>query len=702
MTLFAFLLSAAVGGGCVVAWRERPKTAAAIGLVATAVCLLAAIVMPVDASLTVGQTILQVDAYARLFLVAGSLTLLVSQVVGLAHGWQRELPLATLGALGLIGVALTVGTPAAAMLIVAAAGTFVVIASLERAISMPAVRAAASGFRLAAIAGFMGLVAMAMTGDDPIFVAPDVLAGATLMMAAAVAIRVGAIPLHAPVARLIERARTAALPLLAAWVPAAFAVVALGWTSTIVAIGATTPVVLVVVAFGVLTIALASTVVLIDDDLVRWLGYGVIADGGFVLLALAGNSVSTISAGLAWLVCFALARSIVACVLLGFQGAFDARRTRELEGWLRRTPVLGAALLGALVIGFGIPGTIPWQVRLELAEGALGQQLGVALVAVGLLPLVPIARLAWNGIRPIGDVVAAGKSERFVAPPRTEAIDGAQTTQPEVAAEPGAAAAESEAVPEVVVPSEIATEAPAPQGDVTPEISATTSQTLEPEVSAATIPPLEPEVPDTLWAAADARASAEAAVEVAPAPTREVAPAEAPLAAGAQPAAEAQPTSEAPLVAEAPAVVESTAPKVAEPLPVSTLSSSGRAVRAARKASQPTITGPTGPGTAGTPAGDGGSADAGPPAAPSAPPPIEPPRRERLLASIRRAGTSASTSAEPLRHALRDLPAVWALDRTLIASLATLLLALVGLAFAADLVGLGSAAGLGAAATPTP
>ena len=600
MTLFAFLLSAAVGGGCVVAWRERPKTAAAIGLVATAVCLLAAIVMPVDASLTVGQTILQVDAYARLFLVAGSLALLVSQVVGLAHGWQRELPLATLGALGLIGVALTVGTPAAAMLIVAAAGTFVVIASLERAISMPAVRAAASGFRLAAIAGFMGLVAMAMTGDDPIFVAPDVLAGATLMMAAAVAIRVGAIPLHAPVARLIERARTAALPLLAAWVPAAFAVVALGWTSTIVAIGATTPVVLVVVAFGVLTIALASTVVLIDDDLVRWLGYGVIADGGFVLLALAGNSVSTISAGLAWLVCFALARSIVACVLLGFQGAFDARRTRELEGWLRRTPVLGAALLGALVIGFGIPGTIPWQVRLELAEGALGQQLGVALVAVGLLPLVPIARLAWNGIRPIGDVVAAGKSERFVAPPRTEAIDGSQATQPGVAAEPGAAASASEAVPEVVVPSEIPTETPAPQVDVTPEISATTSQALEPEVSAATIPPLEPEVPDTLWAAADARASAEAAIDVAPATTGEAASGEGPRAAAASPAAEVRPEVEAAPQPEAKSV------------PVDTLSSTGRAVRAARKASQPTIAAPTGVGTGGAPAGDSGSGDAGP------------------------------------------------------------------------------------------
>jgi hypothetical protein len=42
-------------------------------------------------------------------------------------------------------------------------------------------------------------------------------------------------------------------------------------------------------AIGLLTITLPSAVVLIDD-LVRWLGYGIIADGGFVLLALAGDS----------------------------------------------------------------------------------------------------------------------------------------------------------------------------------------------------------------------------------------------------------------------------------------------------------------------------------------------------------------------------------------------------------------------------
>ncbi len=709
MALFAFLLFAALGGTGVVALRERPKPAAALGLLATGACLLAAVAMPQDASLSIGSTTLKADGYVRLFLVAAPFALLVSQVVGLAHGWQRELPLATLGALGLVGVALTVGTPAAAMLTVAAAGTFVVIASLERAISMPAVRAAAAGFRLAVVAGFMGLVAMAITGDDPIFVAPDVLAGATLLMAAAVGIRVGAVPAHAPVARLIERARTAALPLLAAWVPAAFAVVALGWTATIVALGATTPIVLVVVAFGVLTIALASSVVLIDDDLVRWLGYGVIADGGFVLLALAGDRPTAISAGLAWLVCFALARSIMACVVLGFQGAFDARRTRELEGWLRRMPLLGLALLAALIVGYGLPGTLTWQVRLDLAQGALGEPLGTALVAVALLPLVPMARLAWNGIRPQGAVVAAGGSERFTLPPRTE--DAALAPRPEAADQGTPVALDAAAwMPRPWIPPSRSTPKPRPPSPQLPKRRArwarrcrrSRCRSWRPKAPGprATSAGARPPAPTRLWGAAEA----EAHDRDAPEP-------DAPSGRARTCGCRARPRG---CRAHAPAPDPSgdQVPRDIEPSPEagSTLSRRGRAARAARATGQPTVMEPSrveAEGSSRAETAVAGSTDAegathatDERAAPSASPRAA--RRPSTMAAMRRAGSTASTSLGPIRHALRDLPAIWALDRTLVASLATLLLALVGLAYATDLVGLGVAAGFSVAGSSAP
>ena len=699
MTLFAFFLAAAAGGGGVVALRERPRAAAAIGLLATGLCLLAAVAISPSTSLAIGSTTLQVDAYVRLFLVAASVGLLVSQVVGLAHGWQRELSLATLGALGLIGVALTVGTPAAAMLTVAAAGTFVVIASLERAVSMPAVRAAASGFRLAVIAGFMGLVAMAITGDDPIFVSPDVLAGAILLMAAAVAIRIGAIPLHAPLARLIERAKTAALPLLAAWVPAAFAVVALAWTATIVSLGATSPVAIVVVAVGVLTITLASAVVLIDDDLVRWLGYGIIADGGFVLLALAGNSTGAIASGLAWLVCFALARTIGACVILGLQGAYDARRTRELEGWLRRTPLLGVALVGALIIGFGIPGTLSWQVRLDLAQGALGEPLGMALVLIALLPLLPMARLAWVGVLRPGDVVAAGKSERFLLPAAGEPVlassstaeaEPAATVGTETAVMAAAASATVEPAGDAGPRPDVALAEPGsdtrtePAIEVGPETAVARSDAVASEDATSPASPIVPDAAaDTLWASADASPGADeqtmgVATTAAPSPE--------PEGAASGSAATGQPTD---------------TPSDVERAPGMTLSTRGRMARAARKASQPTI-------VVAQPADADGDrvSDDGPPPAPEPTGAGGPSRGERSMASLRRAATSASTSAGPFRRVLDDLPAVWALDRTLIASIAILALALVGLAFATDLVGLGAAAGaaagVGVEGSPAP
>jgi hypothetical protein len=69
---------------------------------------------------------------------------------------------------------------------------------------------------------------------------------------------------------------------------------------------------------------------------------------------------------------------------------------------------------------------------------------------------------------------------------------------------------------------------------------------------------------------------------------------------------------------------------------------------------------------------------------------------------LRRAVESTAARNGPIRAALRDLPAVWALDRTLIASLALLLLAAVALAVAFDLVGLGAAADLAAGVPPAP
>jgi hypothetical protein len=364
-----------------------------------------------------------------------------------------------------------------------------------------------------------------------------------------------------------------------------------------------------------------------------------------------------------------------------------------------------------------LPGTLSWQVRLDLAQGALGDQLGLALVAVALLPLVPVARLMWTGIRPLGTIVAAGGSERFAPPPRMEDAVGASLTEGQssdvtattgeiaspaisesadvaqasvIAPVPAEAAQASTIAPELTDAPGIPAIAPEPMPGPAPRV------TLEPAAAGATagVTTAGGPVTDTIWAsesgtdtlwASGPRSNDDDAITgrgFARQPSSD-AESEAPSPAPGSPAAPEPSTPEAP---SRPADVPSAA----------TLSSSGRAVRAARKASQPTIAGPASPDEP-----EALTVEAAPTGRVSTPSP-RPPGWEPALTWLRSARAAAAAAAGPLRHALRDLPALWALDRTLIASLATLVLALVGLAFAIDVVGLGSAAGLATASTPVP
>ncbi len=80
--------------------------------------------------------------------------------------------------------------------------------------------------------------------------------------------------------------------------------------------------------------------------------------------------------------------------------------------------------------------------RLDLAQGALGEPLGMALVLIALLPLLPMARLAWVGVLRPGDVVAAGKSERFLLPaPQEPELSSSSMAEAEPAATVGVASA---------------------------------------------------------------------------------------------------------------------------------------------------------------------------------------------------------------------------------------------------------------------
>lgn len=413
MTLFIFLAAAAVGGGVALALRHRLSSVAGIGAATLALCCLLALFMPAGTALAVGDAHLLVTPYAQWLILAASGALLVAQIGGMANGGPRNLPLATLAGLGAATAAVTLTEAAPAILAVTAAGLAGVIATLGNSVSMPTLRVAADGLRLLALAGLLGLAGIAIVGAAAADLAPELVGAGVLAVGAAVAVRLGAVPVHMPAARLVESARLAAVPLVAIWLPIAFAAIGLGWMETTLnATGAATPVAhLVLAVVGGVTIALAGAVALLDDDLARLLGYGLIADGGFVMLTAASSDPAVFGAARIWLICMALSRTVMAAALLSLQGSLGTRHVRELGGWLRRMPLTGASLLAAGIVGVGLPTTLPFEARRLLAVSALGEPLGLLALAFGALPLVGLARLAWVGVQAPDLAVAEARGE---------------------------------------------------------------------------------------------------------------------------------------------------------------------------------------------------------------------------------------------------------------------------------------------------
>jgi NADH:ubiquinone oxidoreductase subunit 2 (subunit N) len=399
--LFTVLLIAAAGAGGTLALRHRPTAVAAVGLLALAAVCLAAMVVPSGETLAVADAHLAMSAYARWFIVAAAGALFVVELAGIVHGSLRHLPLAALAGIGAVAAALTLTEPAAAILAATAAGLVGVVATLGEPVSMPTLRVTADGLRLVAVAGLLGLAGVAVVGTSTAHPSPQIVGAAVLAVGGAAAVRLGAFPLHIPTARLVETARLAAVPLVAAWLPAAFAAIALGWIETAAAAtGAATPTAHVVFAVvGAVTIAVAGAVALVDDDLGRLVGYGLIADGGFVVLAAASADPAAFPAARIWLVCMGLSRSIMVAAIVGLEGSFGTRRVRDLGGWLRRQPLAAAALAAAALVGVGLPTMLPFEARRTLAVLALGEPIGIAALAFGALPLLGLARLALVGTR---------------------------------------------------------------------------------------------------------------------------------------------------------------------------------------------------------------------------------------------------------------------------------------------------------------
>ena len=454
MSLLPFLAVAIVGTVIATLLRDIRRLGTLVGLGAVVVALAAACLINPDTPLGIGGGALAGSDHLRLVLtlcLGGGLLVLV---VARLSTWQPSAPGALLGGAAGIGLALGLaGTPPG--LLGAAAAT---IAASAIALGSPAapsrIRALARELRGAATSLVIGLIAAGIVpgtaaarapGAGP--AEPAAAALVLLGMALVVAHRFGAIPLHARVSRLADAAPSGALPILAAWLPAAWGLVILGWAPA--ALGPSSAGLglerSLVVTLALATLLLGTVAALIQDEVEHVVAYTIVADAGVALLALAALDPAARDAARAWVLVFATTRTAMIGWTIAFRAAFGTGRLRDTTGWLRRAPALGVALAGILVAAVGWPGLLTWDARLAILQsatagpalllayaGSLGTGAAIfrllvvgggrpsAIVAGSLgelprLPARPVAGAAaavTDGAPPVGAIATAGALAR--------------------------------------------------------------------------------------------------------------------------------------------------------------------------------------------------------------------------------------------------------------------------------------------------
>ena len=427
MSLLPFLVVAFGAAAAALILRRYRRLSLAIGLAGLALATIAALAIVPGDRLTVGPGRLETTEFGRWFVALGCATGLVVSVIGLATAWQRNLPSALLGGFGALGLGLSVGDPIIALVAILAGALVGSLVTLTRPVTARNVQVASREFRAIAIAGAMALVGMAWIARPlgPLAEEPTVFGLAYLAVALAAAIRFGEIPFHRWAARLADSAPEIALPLLLAWAPAGFAVVALAWTDRSIA-----PLLLpldveraMVLSVGVLSIVLGAVAAWLQDDLEHVVGYSILQDAGFVMLGLAILDPSAWLPTRTWILVFVVAKTAFATWAVALRTRFGTRRIPELDGWARRSPGLAIALLLIVVATIGLPGFVAWDARARLVDLSMTfGPLRILVTVGGLASLAYYGRIAVRGVLAPSVLVAAGASER---PSRPEPAESA-------------------------------------------------------------------------------------------------------------------------------------------------------------------------------------------------------------------------------------------------------------------------------------
>jgi len=422
VSLLPFLIVTTVGAVVGLILRRNERLATGIAVIALLAALVTALAIESGQSLAIGGAGLATTDYLRLFLVLGSAVGLLLVVIGHAVGSRRDAPSVTLGILATSALALSLPDPRLAVLAATAGGGFGALVTLVPVGGRAAATVGTRVLRATVVAGTMAIAATAWIGRDltDLVAQPVVFGLAYLAFALAVAIRFGAIPFHGWAARLTDTVPESTLPLVTAWAPAAFAVVALAWADASVApLGADVdldPVRAVVLAIAVTSIVLASVAAFIQDDIEHVVGYAIIGDAGVVLLAVAALDPAAWAPARTWILAFVVSRSAFAAWAAATRMTFQTGRVDDLRGWAVRSPALAAVFAIVVVASIGIPGLAAFDARWAIIQQAIDGPLAALILLGTLSPLAYYGRLLVVGAARPDVPRAAGHWRPVVSP----------------------------------------------------------------------------------------------------------------------------------------------------------------------------------------------------------------------------------------------------------------------------------------------
>jgi NADH-quinone oxidoreductase subunit N len=421
VTVLPFLAIAFGAAAASLLTRPNPRISIAIGILGLAAAAAAAARISADDVLVIGGSDLTGSAYLRLFAVLGSLVSLALLVLGLATTTHRNAPGVLLAGIGSAVLALALADARIAVLAATAGGLAGILVTIASPATARSVIVASRELRALAIAGLLAILATAWIGRPlgDLAAVPEVFGFAYVGFAVAVAIRFGAIPFHFWAARLADAAPETTLPMLMAWGPAAFAVVALTWADQSVAplLLPLTAERIAIVAVGAASAVLGMLAAWIQDDLEHVVGYTIIADAGIAILGLAVLNPEAWEPAREWILVFVTVRSAFAAWAVAMRAGFGTRRISELGGWALRAPLLAVALVVIGVAAVGWPGLVAWNARADLVRLTIAGPIGIIVMLSAVAQLAIYARLLFIGVSPASDPVRAGEGERPSWPP---------------------------------------------------------------------------------------------------------------------------------------------------------------------------------------------------------------------------------------------------------------------------------------------